>query len=223
MSTIGYALSRLRNQLKSVKQDPFLTDRYLYGMLYKYGALYMRRQDSRDKLARFDNIWQSLPYIELIDVDKVEAECYGIKSNCKIKRSKLPLPELVQGYMGPLIRSVTSLDGSIKLDKTFPRTYTSIANSSNFKYNKSKYYWFMNNYLYTPSVDWDALRMEVVGNEDLSGWGCDTSKDCLYRQDQPCPFPDFLLAEIEAQVLKEYYGSIQLPEDSSPDKVNNLR
>ncbi len=37
MTTVGEAISRMRNTLKSVKEDPFLTDRVIYYSLIKYG------------------------------------------------------------------------------------------------------------------------------------------------------------------------------------------
>ena len=37
MTTIGEAISRVRNTLKAVKEDAFLTDRNIYFLLTKYG------------------------------------------------------------------------------------------------------------------------------------------------------------------------------------------
>ena len=37
---------------------------------------------------KFNSVWQSLPFVELIDVDKVEAKCSGIQSGCTIKSTK---------------------------------------------------------------------------------------------------------------------------------------
>jgi hypothetical protein len=36
MTTVGEAISRVRNTLKAVKEDPFLTDRTIYFSLIKY-------------------------------------------------------------------------------------------------------------------------------------------------------------------------------------------
>ena len=88
MVTIGDVVSRVRSQVKAEIQDAFVTDRYLYSLVIKFAKLYMRRQDSSNKLMKFNSIWQALPFVELIDVDKVEAKCSGIQSGQTIKRTK---------------------------------------------------------------------------------------------------------------------------------------
>ena len=113
MTTIGEAVSRIRGQLKAEVQDAFMTDRYIYSLILKYAQLLMRRQDNANKLMKFNSVWQSLNFIELIEIDKVEAGCVGIESGSTIMRTKHKLPTFMEGYWGPLIRSVTSIDGSI--------------------------------------------------------------------------------------------------------------
>ena len=53
MTTIGETISRVRNTIKGVREDAFLTDRYLYSVILKYAKLYIRRQDSENKIMRF--------------------------------------------------------------------------------------------------------------------------------------------------------------------------
>ena len=105
MTTIGDVVSRLRGQIKGEYQDAFLTDRFLYSVLKKYAQLLMRRQDSANKLMKFNSVWQSLPFIELIDVDKVEACCTGIQSGCTIKRSKNKFQSLRRNSSNHFINS----------------------------------------------------------------------------------------------------------------------
>lgn len=139
MTTIKEVVSRVRNLMKGSKQDPFLTDRYIYSLILKYAAVYMRRQDSTNKLMKFNSVFQTLPFVELIEVDKVEAHCSGVKSGITIKRTKEKLPSFMQGYWGPVIRTVSSIDGSIELQPTMPGTYTSMVKTTSFKYNTVKY------------------------------------------------------------------------------------
>ena len=133
MVTIGEFVSRVRNLVKAVKQDAFLTDRFLYSLITKHAKWLMKREDSKNKLMRFSSVIQSIDYFELIEIDKVEAHCTGIKSDCTIKRTCDKVPTFMQGYFGPLIRAITSIDGSQQLQPTNPATYTSISNSKSFK------------------------------------------------------------------------------------------
>jgi hypothetical protein len=158
MSKISEAISRIRGQVKAEVQDAFVTDRYIYSLIEKYAQVLMRRQDYANKLMKFNSVWKTLPYIELIDVDKVEAHCAGITSGCTIKRSKKKLPSMFEGYWGPLIRTVSSIDGSKELQATQPGTFTSMTKTTTFKYNKTLYFWWLDGYIYAPNIEWDALK-----------------------------------------------------------------
>jgi hypothetical protein len=220
MSTIiKTVVSRVKNQVKGVRQDAFLTDRYVYSVVLKYAQVLMRRQDSANKLMKFNSIWQTLPCVELIDVDKVEACCAGIKSGCLIKRTKEKLPTFMEGFWGPLIRTVASIDGSVEMFGTTPGIYTSMSKSKSFKYNNNKYFWFLNGYLYFPNIDWDAVKVEGVFTYDVSTIG-DNKVSCVKRQNQQINIPEFLFAEIEKMAIGDLMQRLQIPTDMSDDNIN---
>jgi hypothetical protein len=220
MTTIGEAISRVRNTLKAAKEDPFLTDRTIYFLLTKYGQTLLKREDNQFRLMKISSIFQVLPYLELINVDKVEAGCIGVYSGCYFKRSKEKLPTILNGTFGPIIRTVSSIDGTIELFRTDPGTWASMTKSTTFKYNRSIYFWYLDGYLYIPNVDWDAIRMEAIfeGQVDTC-----TTDDCLIKQDQPLPFPEYLFSEIEQFTVKELTITMQVPPDGSDDSQNILR
>ena len=220
MTTIGEAISRVRNTLKAVKEDPFLTDRTIYFAIIKYGQPLLKREDNQFRLMKISSIFKVLPYIELIDVDKVEAGCVGVFSGCYFKRSKDKLPTIFDGAMGPVIRTVSSIDGSIEMFRTDPGTWVSITRSTTFKYNKRPYFWYLNGYIYCPNVDWDAIRMEAIFQDQVET--CD-SDPCLIRQDDPLLFPEYLFSEIEQFVVKELTMAMQVPTDGPDDSQNALR
>jgi hypothetical protein len=222
-TTIGEVISRVRNQIKAVKQDAFLTDRFLFSLITKHAHWLMKREDSKNKLMRFSSVIQTLEFVELEEVDKIEAHCTGLKSNCKIKRTCKTVPTFMQGYYGPLVRAVTSIDGSEVMKATQPTTYISISNSPSFKYNKTKYYWYLNDYLYFPDLEWDAVRIEGIFEDDITSYNCDTCNECISRQDQTFNVPDYLHGEIESNVLKDLGLTMQVPSDVLPDKQNILR
>jgi hypothetical protein len=220
MTTIGEAISRVRNTLKAVKEDAFLTDRTIYYSITKYGQTLLKREDNQFRLMKISSIFQVLPYVELIDVDKVEAGCLGIYSECYFKRSKDKLPTIFNGAMGPIIRTVSSIDGSIEMFRTDPGTWVSITKSTTFKYNKRPYFWYLNGYLYCPNIDWDAIRIEAIFEGQAET--C-TTDDCLVQQDQPLPLPEYLFSEVEQFVVKELTMAMQVPTDGPDDGQNVLR
>jgi hypothetical protein len=218
--TIGEAISRLRILIKSVKQDATLSDRFLYSMIMKHGKLLMRRQDNLNRIMKFNSIFQPLSYVELIEVDKVEAQCKGIKSGCTFMRTKEKLPKLIEGYWGVLIRSVTSLDHSVQIHYTYPTTYEQMTSQKYFKYNKKKYFWYLDGHLYFPNLSYDAVRLEGIFEEDISKYNCEEEDNCTYMQDRPISIPEFLFSEIEAMALKELTVMLQVPVDTQHDTQN---
>jgi hypothetical protein len=220
MTTIGEAISRVRNTLKAVKEDPFLTDRTIYYSLLKYAQTLIKREDNQFRLMKMSQIFKVLPYVELIDVDKVEAGCLGVYSECYFKRSKEKLPTILNGMFGPIIRTVSSIDGSIEMFRTDPGTWISITKSTTFKYNKRPYFWYLNGYLYAPNIDWDAIRVEAIFDGQLDT--CST-EPCLIRQDDPFVLPEYLFSEVEQFVVKELTMTMQVPTDGPDDSQNALR
>ena len=218
MTTIGDVVSRVRGQVKAEVQDAFVTDRYISSLILKFAQLLMRRQDSANKLMKFNSVWQTLPFLNLIEVDRVEASCSGIASGCTIKRTKEKLPTFMEGYWGPLIRTVSSLDGSIELQPTSPGTYTSMSKTTSFKYNTTKYYWYLNGYLYMPNIEWDAIKLEGVFEGDISRWTCDEDDNCVPRYLQQFFVPEFLFAEIEQQVLAVIFNTVKVPAEDADNK-----
>jgi len=221
-TTIGDVISRIRSQVKGVKQDALLTDRVIYSFVNKHAKWLMKREDSRNKLMTYSGVMQTLDYVELIDVDKVEACCTGISSDSTIKRTKEKMPIFMQGYWGPLIRTVASLDGSQELQPTTPSQYLVMSKSKNFKYNKAQYYWYLDDYIYMPNLDWEAVRIEGIFEDDISDFTCEADS-CIIRSDQNFNVPDYLLGELEAKVFQDLAGMMQVPPDFPNDKQNVAR
>jgi hypothetical protein len=221
-NTIGDIVSRIRIHVKGIKQDAFITDRMIYTFVLKHAKWLMKREDGKNKLLAFSSVIQTMDYVELVEVDKVEACCTGIKSDCTIKRTKEKLPVFLQGYFGPLIRTIASLDGSEELQPILPTIYASLSKSKNFRFNKTKYYWFIDEYIYFPNLEWEAVRIEGIFEDDISVFTCEED-NCKTRQEQSFNVPDYLLAEIEAQVFKDLMGMYQIPPDPPNDKQNIAR
>lgn len=222
MIKIKDSVSRVRNLVKGVKEDAFLTDRLLYSLIIKYAKLLIRRQDNENKIMRFQSLFEVLPCVELIEVDKIEACCTGIRSNCKIMRTKDKLPTVLEGAYGPLFRTISSIDGSIEVFRTYPTTYAAMTQSTNFKYNKNKYYWYLNGYLYFPNIEWEAVRVEGLWDESIAMYTCD-GDPCQSRQEDAIRVPEYLFAEIEQMVLKDLGILIQTPVETQDDKQSPLR
>jgi hypothetical protein len=76
--------------------------------------------------------------------------------------------------------------------------------------------------LYFPNVDWEAVSVEGIFEQDLSPYTCDTQPDCIKRQDQPLIVPDYLFSQIEAQVYNDLKFSMAIPSDTAIDDKQSL-
>jgi hypothetical protein len=169
---------------------------------------------------KISSIFQVLPYIELVDVDKVEAGCIGVYSGCYFKRSKNKIPSILNGAFGPVIRTVSSIDGTTELYRTEPGIWLSMTKTTTWKYNRNLYFWYLDDYLYFPNLDWEAIRMEAI----FDGYVESCSSDpCELRQDMPLSIPAYLFSEVEQYTVKELSMSLQIPPDTSDDSQNILR
>jgi hypothetical protein len=224
MGTIGDAISRVRNVLKGVKEDAFITDRFIYSLIWKYAKTLMKRESRMGEIFKYRSLFTELPCVELIDVDVVDACCVGIRTGCTIKRTKEKLPKFVETAKGPIIREVASLDYSVKLKSTYASTYTNMTNVKSFAFNKNKYYWYLDGYLYVPDVEWEAIRVQGIFEDDTSSFICSEDSDpCTKEQDRSLAIPEHLFSEIEQFVLKEILTAGQIPSDGADDSQNIMR
>ncbi|NCD07223.1 MAG: hypothetical protein EOL97_14000 [Spirochaetia bacterium] len=213
--------SRIKNTFKAVKQDAGgLSDRYLYSLVLKYGKTLMRRQDNLNRILKYHSIWKSLDCVKLEEISRASENCTCVISNCKILRNEKKLPKFIDGYWGPLIRFVTSLDQSIEIKPTTPISYEKMIKQKNFKYNKTKYYWYLDGYLYFPNIEWDAIRLECVPEDDITEFTSSTEDDCTFTQDKDCPIPEFLFSEIEQMIAAELGINLRIPPDQQHDNIN---
>jgi hypothetical protein len=224
MTTIGESISRVRNLVKAAKQDAYMTDRFIYSLIVKYAKLYIKRQDNLNIRLKFASLFRTLPCVELVETNKIEACCGSLPDSCKIMRTREKIPLPFEGSYGPFIRTVASIDGSTEVYRTQPAAFVSMSKTTTFKYNKQKYYWYMNGYLYLPNVEWDAIMLEGIFQDDISIFTCTSEEVCAIRQNEVLPIPDDLFAEIEKQVLQDLSIEIQVPVDTNiSDKQNILR
>jgi hypothetical protein len=226
MSKLTYAdvISRTRYKLKAVNQDAFLTDRDIWSLLKPWVSQVMKELDSKSRLMAYNSLFQTLDKVDLIEIDAIEAECVGLKTGYKMMRTKDPIISLfMEGYWGSMIRSVTSLDGSEDFQPITPTGYRNLSNSTSFKYNKRKYYWTINDYVYFPNIPWAAVKMEVIAEGDISKYKCNSDEACLPMQDISFNVPDYILSRAESLMLQSMGITFQIPSDPNTDNKSQIK
>ena len=225
MSQLTFAepISRVRDRLKATHQDNFLTDRMIYAMYRPWLTQVMKELDVKNRLMAFNALFQTLEMVPLEEVDKVEAGCTGLKSGFTFMKTKDPVGELfMEGYWGGMIRSVTSLDLSVEFQPISPAGFTNIANSPGYKFNSTKYYWYLNDFLYFPNIAFRAVRIEAITEGDISKYKCNPDEKCLVKQDQSFNIPDYVQSRVESLLFQSLGISLQLPEDPTIDNRSTI-
>lgn len=217
---IGDVISRIRGLIKQDRQDSWLTDKFIYSIFKKHVSLAIKRLDEKKSMMAMNSVYETLDYVALDECDKVEAGCMGIKSYATFRKTCDSIPVFTEGKYGPMIRSITSLDGSTIFKLTTHDQYQILSKQKNNRYNTWKYAWYLNDRIYFPNIDYPAVRIEGMFEEDIAKYKCDYDTKCKPRQQQSLNVPDFLLADVEAAMMKDLGYSLQIQSDDLHDNRN---
>ena len=204
--TIGEALSQVRNDLKQFTVDTRLTDRDIYTVMKSHSYWIIAQEADKLKISKQAHLFQSYTCAEIIPVPTVDP-CCNVQSRCRIYRTKEQLPGMFTDDSGQIIRTVTSVDWSENLQRTTFENFLRIQSDPDFKYNKTKYYFIRDNYMYFPTTQWRKINMLIYCDTDVSIYNkCDCSNEnsCVKMQDRTWRVPDKLQAKIIDAVINEF-------------------
>ena len=222
----GEAISRVRNSIKAVKEDPFMTDRFIYSLITKYGKSLMHREARTKNLFKNSFLFKEIPCFDLKEVDAIEACCTDLKTGCTFMRSVEKLPKILELNSYPAIRNITTIDYSKSVNLTQPSLYINMTKIPSFKYNKNVYGWIVDDYLFIADVMWENVRLQLIPEGDLSKYQCHldgTPYNCKMGQELEIPILEYLFSEIENMIRQELLTAVQIPSDGADDSQNVLR
>lgn len=223
---LSHNLASVRSALKAAKTDAAVTDRRIFSLLQKHARWIINREDNKFKVFRFSPVFQPL-HVPMVPIDAAETahlvSDFGIpiQSGRIVYRSEKPLPRMYEGFAGPLIQRVATLD--------FLRTINPIPEGSVSamrtqvainKYLKSEFYWVRNGYLYSTAF-YEVLMVNGFYQDDITRMnGCEP--DCRIRQERGWYIPQRLHGEIESLVVKDLLQQASLPIDTNEDGKHPL-
>jgi hypothetical protein len=219
---IGEIISRVRNDNKLVGADVRLSDRAIFNKIKTKRDYFIKMEDDKKKLLNHIQIFTPLHEVELMDVPSVEA--LGFDIGRMVKRSKNKIPKIVMAGYGPIIRRVSSLDGSELIHQTTENSYSRKVKLDTHKYDNTLYFFMKNGYMYLPNVVWPSISMEAYFEDELEIEGlnnCETDI-CYAMQDREFLVPAYLnevIAEKTAEEIARYY--LRVPDKVEVDKNPN--
>lgn len=219
--TKGQLISDARTIARELNGDSKLSNKALWSIISKHADWLIHRDSNKLKLAKFDYLYQTLKCVR-VDEAPVIDPCCGVKSKCMVFRTVDKLPELYEDSYGVRIRSVFSIDGSAEFTQISVQDYMRKVEDPNMRYDKSRYFFFNNGYLYFPK---NPVRMVMVKghykNDVTADCGCGEDKPCVQRISEGSMLPDYLRGELMEFVKKDLLQMKQIRPDEQIDKNQN--
>jgi len=206
-------ISRLRNSIKEVNADTKYTNRYLWNVFWTNARLLLKRESDKERLYNQSDIWTTI-CVQMQAVSPLLCDCLKLPMDCVVYRSTYKLPKITEGNYGRIYRFISSADLSTKLTLVTPYQY----DLKKTKYNKEKYVFFHDGYLWAPDTKWSNLIISAVFEEEITKqFKCDceesTQDNCGSLLYLNASVPDFLIQPGIEMALKELGMSKQIPTD----------
>jgi hypothetical protein len=214
-------ISQVRNELRIANSDSRLNDRFLWSIIEKHSEWLIKRESKKLRVMTQDTIFQTLKCVDVVDAPAVD-ECCGIRTKCKVFRTKDKVPELYSDDMGVIIKSVYTIDGSKDFSEITINEYMRKLENPHSKYDKSSYFFYNNGYLYFPKSTIRKVMVKGYFKSEIINdcEACPSDVDpCLPFIDTPVRIPTYLIAELLQHVLAELTSlTLKIQQEEQIDK-----
>lgn len=218
-------ISQVKNELKLNNADSRLTNKLIWSVISKHLAWLIKRESEKFRIMRLDSIFQTAKCIDVEEAPAID-DCCGVKSRCKVMRTKEKLPKIYEDSDGILIKSVFTIDGSKDFAGIKITDYMRKLENPHSKYDKGSYYFYNNGYLYFPKSKVRKVMVKAYFADDVTAsCGCDDVEvPCTSNLEFQANVPEYLLGELMNQVLLELSGvTLKIQEDEQIDKNENRK
>lgn len=226
MSTKRQIIDSLREKLRERNADSNYSNQFLYQTLTEQAKWLVRREASAGRVWTSSSLFQNYT-VRIIEVSLIDS-CLPIKANCKIYRSAEKLPDMWEDANGPLLKSISSVDGSTDFFYTTSTTWMSKKKDPYRSKADTKYCFFEGGYLWIPEVNPHYVTTLAFFTDDISlakqdCVDCD-EKDCVRFLDTKFLGPEWIEAEMLAKAVELLAGvSKKLQEDEQINKNPNVK
>lgn len=222
-------IESFRQKLKERQADSNFTNQFLYGVLLEQAKWLIKREISSGRIYSNTSFFQTLGCVEVIEVPSTE--CCDIQTKCTLFRTKHKLPEMWIDNTGPVIQSVTSIDGTTEFFLTTPGSWQNKRRDPYVAMSGMKYAFVSDNYLWFPDnnprlVNIPGFYLDDVELLPADKCGCnkDKKRDCLRFLDTKFMLPDWLEAEMYAKALQQLAAvTLRAQEDADINKNPNRK
>lgn len=224
--TKGELISQIRNELRLANADSRLTNKLIWSIIQKHSEWLIKRESRKLRILNQDIIFQTIKCADL-DYAPVIDDCCGVRSKCKVFRTRAKLPDLYEDDWGVIIKSVFTIDGSEEFTFITIQEYMRKLESPEHIYDKSKYFYYNNGYLYFPKSSIKKVMIKGYFIDEVEN-KCETCPQdempCVSMLDSPVRIPAHLLGELMSHVLNELSGiTLKIQSDEDINKNENRK
>lgn len=219
MTTKRQLINSLRDKLRERNADSNYTNQFLYQTLMEHAKWLIKREIVAGRIYRNTFFFQLLKCQNVIETSTVDP-CCPVKTNCKIYRTECKIPDVWIDNNGPVVKYISSVDGTTEFFITTPTTWQNKRNDPYQKKSDQFYTFFSDGYFWFPEHNPHRVNLLGFWVEDISSLnGCAEDNDCVRFLDTLFFIPDWLEAEMVAKALEQLAGiSKRLPEDNEINK-----
>lgn len=219
---IGHLISQLMNQAKLTNADARLTRKFVWSIIDKHARWLIKRESSKLRIMKLDYLFQRMRCVPVIEMSTIDEDC-GIKTKCKIWRTRDKIPDLYTDEDGIIIKAVYSVDGSeeytpIKLQELMRKL-----ENPHSRYDKSRYYYFYNGYLYFPNQPIHMVEIKGYFQDEIVN-ECrpdEHHKRCWSHMQKKLRVPEYVLGELMDHALNDLINTKKIPTDPKINKEEN--
>jgi len=223
LNEIAYDILSNIEGTSRISDDSELSVDQVYFKIHTTRAMLIRQDQAKGR-SLSDNVLQTLPCLEVIEVNA--SECCGITSPCELYRTKLELPRAIETYQRDLIVRVSGVD------ITGPSwNYISLAHipwAGLSKWTKDSTKWFTKGgYVYIinpPAVSKISVSGVFENPTDLASFPSCSGTPCYNNAIDEYPLSAHMVPALKQMVIEDLMRMRSAPADLSGDespKVEN--
>lgn len=229
MVKIKDIVSRIKNNLRLLDVNSFVTDRQVYYTFQKHMDNVLFQMSKKFNIYNHASLYYYIPFVELEDYSLLE-NCQlddEILSCCdgKMRRTKKPLPEIRVINGRPLIRGIYNVTKTSKMDVITFQQYIAIAKRKKRTglYYNPQYAIYDGGHIYLPESTLKAIGIEASFVDNVAALQCDVEKQCLSMLEAPIPLPDEYISIAEQNAMQELVMLYNIPVNPSLLSDNMVR
>lgn len=219
-------VAQVIGDLRAMQIDDRISERYVLSKLKDYNSLFLKRENEQLRLYSDNNVWFSVTCLQMEPLDYTKCNDVTVNKEIPYMRSTEPIPEIYSSAIGPLIREVTTLDGSKIFRYTSPSEYKAISKRK-YKDKSTAYFWFDGNrHLILPDVSFEIISITAAFRDPFRAKLIDDCKQesCINPMEDPFLCPGHLLSTVRGETVKDLFSYYKrVIEDEVADLDSNTK